>query len=262
MTTKEFFAWRLKMQNKTSIQGGTPWRYAILFVALFVFLAGTALLMTATSINAQQDKSARLSQFGFTSSVPEGVWKAANEGLRPFLNAIPPLNREIYGFPAGGDLEQITLEQPYRVMTIHPKTLYAFNRSDDIRTMLTATQMWLFPVVQRGRTRAILTIDQMNGEWRAVSIGCAKIADELRRIEQAWPNDLGFNRCLVRIFQATSDVMLVVKDDVVDIMPFESARTSLRLEELGKGVAELYTVPEIIHRLIPVVQENINLHSQ
>jgi hypothetical protein len=233
----------------------------ILIVIACVCFATIATVLTSSRAHAEQGASLHISQFGFESTVPQEVWDAANEGLGPFLQAIPADNSEVYGFPASGNLEQATLAQPYRVMTILPEALFGLTATDDIRSAVTATDMWLFPIVQGNQPRAILTVDNMNGEWRAVSIGSAAIARELNQIGQSWP-DGRFERSLIRVFQATSDVMLVIENDVVDVVPFESATKSLRLEELGRGASQRYTVSEIVTRLVPAVQQNINQYSE
>jgi len=199
-----------------------------------------------------------LTRFGFIPEVPDAVTTAAQDGLHPFWEGIPGGDMERYGFPPGSDFENVSLGQPYRVMTISPETLFAYKAGDDIRSMLRATTMWFFPILHKGTPGAILTVDIMDDQWKAVAIGNAGLAAQLHELEQAWPENGGYEKVLVRIFQATSDIMIVINRGAVEVVPLESARISLDLFAPDRMAFDSWRADEIVYRLIPVVRANIN----
>jgi hypothetical protein len=236
-----------------------------------MILAGAAVLLVIPLVYAEkpvsqsmspEDTVNRLTQFGFEASVPPSVQQAAEDGLDPFLEAISDELMGFYGFSPEYGLSGVSLGQPYRVFTIHPEALFNSGDIEDIRAIITTTQNWLFPLVQRDRIRAILTIDWMDDKWQAVSIGCPRIAGELSRIERDWPDNSGYTRSLVRIYQAASDIMLVVKDARVRVVPFESAAVSLSLLQPVRGVLDTYSPSEIVQKLIPVVERSLTEYER
>ena len=241
-----------------------PWRIGAVLIG--IILAGAVFILTTSPAQADQfDNQAddpnpsveKLNQFGFDETVPSKVWQAAREGLSPFLKAIPPKQSEQYGFPPGNGFGNTSLGHPYRVMTIDPQVLMNFDVNEDIRTRLLPTQSWVFPIMQNGEPRAILTVGFLDDKWQAVAIGHAEFARDLYSLERTWADGKGYTTTLVRIYQAASDVLLLTKNERVDVLPMESARVCLKLGSVKDGAKELYSVPEIVNKLAPVVEENI-----
>jgi hypothetical protein len=230
---------------------------ALLFVSLPAF-AEEGIVDTAVP-----DQSvAILNQFGFSATLPDDVRKAAETGVYTYLESIPARDLQHYSFPPGSGFHGITLGAPYRVMTIHPQSLFNASGDEDIRTLLKPTGMWFFPILQDGEPRAILTVGLLDGQWQAVAVGRSGLAEQLHQMEERWSDDKGFVRILVRIFQATSDVLIIVTDDVVQTVPFESARISLELDDIQKGAMEPYSTADIIQRLIVSVRDNLIRNSE
>ena len=194
--------------------------------------------------------------------VPKEVMRAGTNGLKLWWKAIPPQDIEKYGFERQTKFEDLSLGQPYCVMTINPQQLAAASNQQDIRSILTATNMWLFPVLQRGKPGALLTVDLMGKEWKAVGIGSAGIAGELDMMEHTWTDEEGFGKIFVRVFQATCDILLIVKGDSVNVVPFESARVALNLEKTREGVSDIYAVSEVIPMLARVVDNNLRRNKR
>ncbi len=232
--------------------------FALAAVTVFLLMPPTYADQSSGRPTDDKGAAGNINQFGYEAVVPNDVWQAAREGLKPFLQAIPVRQMELYGFPQGTGFDGISLAQPYRVFTIHPVTLLNSKGDEDIRTIITPTQNWLFPVVQNGETRAILTVDLMNGKWKAVSLGCPKIAEELSQMEQAWPDINGYRRILLRIYQAASDFLLIIKDASIEVSLFTSAQVSLNLPASAKGAFVTYAPSEIVQKLIPIVSQNLN----
>ena len=211
-----------------------------------------------SNVPITDESSRQLDQFGYEGTVPDKVWEAAYNGLTPFLKSIPVQDLVHYGFPAGTGFEDISLGKPYRVHTILPEKLLHYSTNQDIRSLVTTTAMWFFPVLQKGEPRTILTVDLMDGEWQAVAIGSSGLMEQLYNMEQRWSDRNNYKRILVRVFQARSDIMLVSDGDELSIAPFGSAIIALGIEKSDPDAIKLYQVPEIMEKLVPVVQENVN----
>ncbi len=201
----------------------------------------------------------KLNQFGFDSTVPEEVSKAAEEGLDPFLDAIPLDQMERYGFMQGSGFADVSLGNPYRVMTVDPQVIMNFDINDDIRAKLLPTQLWVFPILQNGEPRAILTVGILENIWQAVAIGHAEFARDLIGLERTWSDEKDYTMTLVRIYQATSDILLLTNNDRIDVLPMESARVCMNLGSVDGGAPELYSASDIIEKLAPLVAKNIEM---
>lgn len=223
---------------------------------LIVPLLGLLILILPAWVAADSDPG-EVGQFGFDQTVPAEVKQAALDGLEPFLHSARAQDPAILGFHPDNGFDDITIGEPYRIMTVDPQTLLSFNGRDDLRSILRATDRWVFPVMQRGEPRSILTVGILRGEWKAVSIGSPQIAGELIGKERMWSDEKGYSRALVRVYQATTDMLLIMKDDQVDLSPFGVAHECLKLSELNKGATDLYTIEEITDRLIPAVRLNL-----
>jgi len=247
------------MKLKATMKGPNQHSYVFVFLSVILWISALTLLQPFPDAYAGQlgGSTGSLGQFGFDDAVPDEVWQAARDGLEPFLDGIPTKNSEDYGFPQGSGFEDVSLKQPYRVMAIHHQELIDFNQSDDIRSILIETQMWMFPITQNGEPRAILMVDEMDGKPKAVLFGYVGLAVDLLKMEKVWSDEDGYIRTLVQIPQATSELLLITKDNLVEVQPLESARASLYLDEFDERTPRLYPAAEIVEELIPVVQGNI-----
>jgi hypothetical protein len=146
---------------------------------------------------------------------PEAIW-AAREGLPPFMNALPERQREGCGGAELGD--------PFRVYTITPAALDAYLVGDSVASLISPTGMWLFPVVAEGRSRFLLTVDTVDGSWRAVSLGQAGLAAELDRLLLRWPREKGYDPLLVSVFAASTHFFTIPQKDGRNLTPFVFGR--------------------------------------
>ncbi|KPJ49841.1 MAG: hypothetical protein AMJ41_02230, partial [candidate division Zixibacteria bacterium DG_27] len=139
---------------------------------------------------------------------PTEVVQAATGGLQPFLRAIPADNLAHYGFSNEAEFAQARLGEPLRVYTIVPDNISNYIPGTDLTSLLTATNLWYFPVLCFGEARTILTVDLVKGEWRAVAIGSSGLAKEVQKLRLRWPSSDGYEHTFVRVFQAQSDFLV------------------------------------------------------
>jgi hypothetical protein len=195
-------------------------------------------------------------------AAPQEVIRAAIDGLRPFLEAIPGQDLEHYGFASPEELARATLGKPFKVYTITPDKILNYSQEMKLSTVISPTNLWFFPVVYRGKVRTILTVDFVDGEWRAVAIGSSGLAKQLERIENKWPESDGYDHRFIRIYQAQSDFVAVSKERILKIVPLESAAVALKLKKVIEGVYGLYSPSEMIPKLVPVVRENLQSQTK
>ena len=120
---------------------------------------------------------------------------AARAGLQRFLGVIPVDNPESFGFADRAEVERAHLAAPYRVWT-----------SDAHASGIVATSEWRFPVTVDGTSRALLTVSQIDGEYRAVDFGAAVLARELGRLERDRSVAAGTRRVLLRLSALRADL--------------------------------------------------------
>jgi hypothetical protein len=150
---------------------------------------------------------------------PPEVLNAASNGLPAFLASVSLGNRELYGFTNDTDLAQARLGVPLRVHTITPKALASHPVESTLAPLLSETVLWYFPVLVGDETKAILVVDSMAGEWQAVSIGYAPLAQELHQIAKQWPAGAGYHPRLVAAFSANRYYFTVPEVDDHNLTP-------------------------------------------
>lgn len=194
-------------------------------------------------------------------TAPQEVIQAAIDGLGPFLKAIPSQDLDHYGFSDQKELAQAKLGKPFKVYTITPDKILNYNQENELAALISSTNLWFFPISYQGKARTILTVDLVNGKWKAVSIGSSGLAKELEKVKNTWPESNGYDLLLIRIYQAQSDFVAVSKDGISKIHPLESAAVALKLKKKFEGIPIMYKPSEIIPKLSPVVRENLQSHK-
>lgn len=192
--------------------------------------------------------------------VPVEVLNAAEEGLNRYLDAIPDGQLDHFGFTSKEEFALTTVGTPFRVYTIKPAELFSFNEGDDISSVISPTTLWMVPVICAGSSRALLKVDLMNGEWKAVGIGASVLASEMERVEDFLIRFSGYETKFVRIYQASKDLILLSKGGVSHFVPLRS--TDYDLGPLKQGEVYEYRLidpSEIITRLVPVVEKNLEI---
>jgi hypothetical protein len=189
---------------------------------------------------------------------PKEIQDTARNGLPEFIRSLPEDNVKSYGFSTKSQAVRTTLRDGIRVYTIKPNDLFRYKKGMDVTRMITPTGMWLFPVLEGGRSKSLLTVDRLHGKWEAVAFGGSGLASQLEAIELKWPSSSGYELTFVRVFQAKSDFVFIEKGKTVMIKPLESAVIGLQLHgsagRYGNGVYDPF---EILPRMISVVRRSL-----
>jgi hypothetical protein len=198
-------------------------------------------------------------------AVPLEVLEAAVNGLQNFLYAIPIKDIKYYGFSSRNEFSSARLGKPIRVSTITPDRINAYEQGTDFTSIISPTNLWLFPVLSQGKAKTLLKVDRMNGTWKAVAIGSTGLAMQLDEVKTSWPSSDGYKHTFVRIYQANSDLMVLSKRGAIKIKPLSShltpsssAKVSMQSNKaIVDSQIDLYDPSEVMAKIRPIVKRNI-----
>jgi len=182
-----------------------------------------------------------------SQTAPPEVLKVAQEGLQSFLSRVPLEARGHYGFTRSDDFQQAQLGPAFNLYTMTPQALLASSADTPVTSLLSKTTLWYFPVMVHNEVRAILVVDQVDGQWQAVSLGYAELARALGRVGQRWPQAEGFHPQLIAVFQAKEYLVRVPEHSDNHLIPIFPAGSDLKESNAA----------DVIERLKPVVKEAI-----
>ena len=189
--------------------------------------------------------------------IPEPVSHAAALGLAPFLNCIPEPDLKHYGFTSSKELADCSLATAFRVYTITPDKILGFDGNAKLSSLISATELWFFPITSGGQYRALLTVANVNGKWDAVAIGSSGLARDLSKVVAVWPASEGYDYKFVRVYQARSDFAIIHGNGATNLVPLTSASMMLALTRSPEADFKLYDYMDIMPRLIAVVRRSL-----
>ncbi len=183
---------------------------------------------------------------------PHDVIQAAEEGLQPFLKRIPQGERERFGFTKTDNPEQAYLGNPFRLHTITPAAISEYQPGDTANSLISETRMWYFPVMFENEFRTILIVDHMDGQWKAVSLGRAKLARQLGKVSKDWSRKRGYAPRLIAVFQAGEYLFTVPEKGDYNLTSLSSDQGSDNKRSAQAG-SDLDELSRTIERLKPLV---------
>ena len=187
---------------------------------------------------------------------PADVIRAAEEGIKTFAKMSQ--NRNLYGSAVLPELSESVLGEGFQVFTVPPDKLLAARPDQGLLTLAVPTSQWEFLVLSEGKAKATLTVDLVNNVWTAVSFGKAGLAQQLETVLKTWPISSDYRFRLIRVYQATSDFIVLSKGDEVEgVIPLTSARVAMGLEYKSFNPMDLRSPNEVVTDLIPIVRANI-----
>jgi len=181
----------------------------------------------------------------FAEKVPPEVFQAAREGV----------SNSAFGLSTQASLDGFTVNHGFQVYTIPPLPLLKGSR---LSSLLTPSGLWRFVVVKEGQPMSLITVAELNGQWKAVSIGGARLASEIDKVMERWPESQGYNHRFVRVYQARADFIEISSNGrTVGFVPLTASRLSFGMSGEFDPAALLHD-PEIMPRLQKAAVETIN----
>jgi hypothetical protein len=194
----------------------------------------------------------------YADAPPDEVKRAAEKGLPDFLGAIPKEYLDEYGFRNVDELEKATLGEPYRVYTVIPQSLEAYDKKTKLSSLLYDIDLWYFPVVVEGEARTILQVGLSEQQWKAKDLGGTSLAQALQSLEAQLPNLLknedvsnGYTAKLVRIYPQHQVFVAVASDEEEFVIPL------LDVEQWGMRPNKLYAAEEVMPKIAETVQQAV-----
>jgi hypothetical protein len=184
--------------------------------------------------------------------VPAAVGGAAEYGFRSLLEAIPLPEISNFNFADKDEIKSATLGEGFRVFTIPPELIVNYNPGLAIEDMVMPTPIWFFPVLVSGEARALITVDLLDGQYQAVSLGGRGVAKEWAAASAKWPASAGYQNTFVRIYQATADFILVSNAVGTKMAPLQAGEMAT-----GMGALGLYDPSAVIMALQEPVRANL-----
>ena len=160
-------------------------------------------------------------------------------------------------------MSKACLGTPVLLQAIKPSALSSNQVSDTVSSVAAETSMWFFPVLIGAEVKAMLVVDRLDNEWKAVSLGYAPLAREWNQVLNQWPATKGFHPRLVASFQAPQFYFTVPEAGDRNLTPLLSPRNadssakppsygsqqiSNRYSTLGNCSAEVSTLKAVLRR--------------
>lgn len=183
---------------------------------------------------------------------PAAVRDAANDGLSAFMPVILHDDIRQYGFRDAKEVEQATLGQSFQIYTITPDKILETDSSESMEEMISATSIWLFPIVVKDEVRTLLTVGRIDTKWEAYEVGGSKLAKLLAVVQDKYPATEGYDLKFIRVFQASADFVLVSRPGESELVPLESARSSMKS---AQGIT--LSPSDLLPRLQDAVRRNL-----
>lgn len=169
--------------------------------------------------------------------VPPEVKAAAEQGYRSLLGAIPADALSHFNFTNADQVKQATLGEGFRVHTIPPESILAYDGKTSVHELIVPTSIWFFPVISDGQARTLITVDKVAGGYKAVSIGGSGLA-----LQWAGTRELsssgGHERVFVRVYQATADFVVISDGGRARMAPLGAAMMQSLKDAGGSGLYE------------------------
>ncbi len=177
--------------------------------------------------------------------VPPEVFQAAQQGV----------GNSTFGLSTQASLGNPTVNHGFQVYTTSPVKLL---KSTGLSAILTPTGLWRFVVEKEGQPVSLITVAEIEGQWKAVSIGGARLAMEVKKVMERWPANQGYSHRFIRIYQARADFIEISNNKrSIGFVPLTASRMAFGMSGAFDPSALLHG-REIMPRLQKAAVETIN----
>lgn len=168
-----------------------------------------------------------------TTQAPAEAERAARQGLKRFINAIPPNELRQFNFSSVDESQEAILgAMAFRVFVLRPDNILHCASDAPITDLTEPLPMWFFPVTSGTEYRTILRVELIDDRWAATGIGDSDLAKSFAALLVAWPPSTGHEYLFVRNYQTLSEFIILRRAGSMKIYPFPSAAFSWGLREV------------------------------
>jgi hypothetical protein len=201
------------------------------------------------------------------ADLPAGLLECADVGLRRFVAELK--GQELSKVGISGDQAErgkLRLAEPLQIFEISPARLAANQTISSVSNLTSATTLWYFPVMAGDVAKAVLFVDKVGGEWKAVSLGYPRLATELKAIQNQWLNAKGFHVRLVVARQPNRIYFTLPEIDDVNLTPVTLvapsdmstlAATSATVQEPANPASPKYAQLKNVSEVIPELKQEM-----
>jgi hypothetical protein len=154
------------------------------------------------------------------------LYQAAQAGLTRFIPMLDPAMLELWGINNREEVKDFSLDKPLRLHIITPKAINDYREGDAASSLLCQSQCYYFPVRLGGEIKLFLLVDQVDGEWKAVSLGYQPLAKEMQNILQQWQKSE--RPVLAAMFQARTYLFTMPQQRADNLTPITWSGDSSR----------------------------------
>lgn len=160
---------------------------------------------------------------------PMDVVQAARKGICDFVKAERSSDNSPYPMAGKASLDNAVIGHGFQLYSVPPMTLV---NSSGLRSVIAPLGVWRFVTAADGSPVTLITVAKIQGEWRAVSMGGARLAAEVHQVMEQWPAQKGYNHRFVRIFQARVDFIEITTtgSKLLGYVPLAASRHVFGLE--------------------------------
>ncbi len=236
-----------------------------------VGLALSALVLAIVpAAQAQSLNAAAAARVNALGNIDRGAQAAAEQGLAEYVERKQQHGSDgesALDVAKPADLSKARIAGGFEVNTIAPSAI-ASGRGD-MRSMTQATGIWRFFVKVGSKPVGLITVERVDGNWKAVSFGGSGLSQELSDLVAEHGAANGANLRYIRVYQAQSDLLEVVSPTDLqtryallgsarDSLKAEiEATTGVKAEKDGNRLREAY---ELMQPLRNVVRRNSGGH--
>ncbi len=201
------------------------------------------------------------------ADLPAGLAECADAGLSRFVAELKSDELSKVGISDDkAGMGKLHLAWPFQIFEISPVRLAGNQTTASVSNITSATTLWYFPVVAGDSARAVLIVDKVGAEWKAVSLGYPRLATELKAIQNQWPDTKGFHARLVlarqpnRIFFTLPEIDDVNLTEITLVAPSGiagPAATAVPLQKSAGAASSQYALLKSVSDVIPGLKQEM-----
>jgi hypothetical protein len=130
---------------------------------------------------------------------PAEVINVAYDNFSEFLtSAVTEDTKTMAGFSTGDNLKKAVLGIPFRIFHLSADSIRNYDGKAPLRSIVTETNMWYFPIVIDGTIKVMLYVGKKDGVWMRAGFGSAGLARQIQAITSQWSPSEGFTPIIVQ----------------------------------------------------------------
>jgi hypothetical protein len=199
--------------------------------------------------------SVKMAQAVDNTPPPEAL-DAAKAAIGAFFGNADQEKLENFGFNNHEEFKNAYIGDGFKVYFLHPGTVLNTIHASSLLSIAIDTNNWQFLILSIRGVACLVTVDYIDNQWIAVSVGGAGLAKQLHEMIQTWPKSDGYEVALIKSLQAKSDFLEVYQDKKqIGIVPLTSVNIALNRAN-GENTMML-KADDILETLSPVVKQNL-----